>query len=100
MLPYSSSPAVFIAESNLTVVSLSAECESLGGGDSLERTMASGAAGCPRIKSEICGHKTTDGEIMFEDELLKFIVSEMRTLANDEIVLLVSNNKACGSDDG
>ncbi|KAK7909675.1 hypothetical protein WMY93_014359 [Mugilogobius chulae] len=51
-----------------------------------------GGAGHPRTKSEICVYKTTDGKVIVEDELLNFIVVKMRTLAQDEIVLLVTNN--------
>lgn len=53
-----------------------------------------GGAGRLRTKTEICVYKTTDGKVIIEDELLNFIVVKMRTLAHDEIVLLVINNFA------
>ena len=37
-------------------------------------------------------YNTTDGKVLVENELLNFIVVKMRTLAHDEIVLVVSNN--------
>lgn len=41
---------------------------------------------CPEI------HKTIDGNVIVEDELLNFIVVKMRTLSQDEIITLVTNH--------
>jgi len=37
-------------------------------------------------------YKSADGKVIVEDMLLNFIAVKMRTLADDEIVLLASNN--------
>lgn len=43
-----------------------------------------------RLKPDI--YKTTDGKVIVEDELLHFLAIKMRTLSQDEIVLLAANN--------
>lgn len=51
-------------------------------------------AGAPvarvRLKPDI--YRTTDGKVIVEDELLHFLSVKMRTLSQDEIVLLAANN--------
>ena len=42
-----------------------------------------------RIKPEI--YKTTDGKVIVEDELLHFLSARIKTLSQDEIVLLATN---------
>ena len=48
------------------------------------------AAACARIKPEI--YRTTDDKVIVEDEFLNFLVIKMRTLSQDDIVLLAANN--------
>lgn len=45
---------------------------------------------CSRTKPEI--YETASGKLIVEDEFLNFLVIKMRTLSQDEIVLLASNN--------
>ena len=45
---------------------------------------------CPRAKPYV--YKTDDGKVIVEDELLNFIAIKMRTLAQDEVVLIASSN--------
>ena len=55
--------------------------------------MAEASAGgsvCPRTEPEI--YVTNDGRTIVEDELLSFISVKMRTLTQDEIVVLVTSN--------
>uniref|UniRef100_A0A1A8RRE2 Uncharacterized protein n=2 Tax=Nothobranchius rachovii TaxID=451742 RepID=A0A1A8RRE2_9TELE len=56
------------------------------------RVRGAGGVGGSQGKSEILIYMTADGKTVVEDELLNFIVVKMRTLSQNEIVLLVSNN--------
>lgn len=51
---------------------------------------AGGRKVCSRTKPEI--FKTVDGKLIVEDEFLNFVVTKMRTLSQDEIVMLASTN--------
>lgn len=42
-----------------------------------------------RMKPEI--YKTVDGKVIVEDELLNFLAVKIKTLSQDEIVLLAAN---------
>jgi len=47
-------------------------------------------AACSRIKPEV--YETSNGKVIVEDEFLNFISIKIKTLSQDEIVLLASNN--------
>lgn len=48
------------------------------------------AAVSPQTKPEV--YRRTDGKIIVQDELLNFLAIKMRTLGQDDIVLLATNN--------
>ncbi len=52
----------------------------------------SAAPGCNRVRIKPTIYKTTKGEIIVEDEFLNFLAVKMKTMSQEELVLLASNN--------
>ena len=53
---------------------------------------SSGAIAFPRVRLKPEVYKTFDGKTIVEDELLHFLAMKIRTLSQDEIVLLAANS--------
>ena len=53
---------------------------------------SSGAPVLARARLNPVNYKTVDGKVIVEDELLHFLAIKIRTLSQDEIILLAANN--------